>query len=214
MADAEIWRQTEGFPDYSISNLGRVKRVTGGRGARVGHILKPGWTGAGRGHLSVFLRRDGRYWNAPIHRLLAIAFIPNPMGLPFVLHWDDDPSNNSLSNLRWGTHQQNMRDVVRNGNHEKANRTHCIRGHEYTEENTVRTRADGGARVCRACRVADQREIRKVMKARGIGPEDPRHGSHNGYTTYGCRCDLCLQAESEYRVFLKNNRMRRRKVVA
>ena len=49
-----------------------------------------------------------------IHRLLAKAFIANPDNLPCVLHWDDDPLNNDLGNLRWGTMTENIKDRERN----------------------------------------------------------------------------------------------------
>jgi HNH endonuclease len=78
---------------------------------------------------------------------------PRPTGL-FCLHWDDDPLNDSPGNLRWDTQDANSRDAIRNGRHEKANRTHCKYGHRYTPENTaIVTRPDGSTyRQCRTCR--------------------------------------------------------------
>jgi hypothetical protein len=43
-----------------------------------------------------------------VHRLIAIAFIPNPDNLPEINHIDGDPLNNNISNLEWCTHQYNM----------------------------------------------------------------------------------------------------------
>lgn len=84
-----------------------------------------------------------------IHRLVLRAFVgPCPEGME-VLHADDDPMNNNLGNLRYGTRSENQYDRVRNGIHHQANKTHCPHGHEYTEANTCRKRT--GKRVCKTC---------------------------------------------------------------
>jgi hypothetical protein len=44
-----------------------------------------------------------------IHRLVAIAFIPNPDNLKEVNHKDGDKENNSVTNLEWCTRSQNMK---------------------------------------------------------------------------------------------------------
>jgi hypothetical protein len=82
--------------------------------------------------------------------LVLEAFVgPCPDGLE-ACHWDDDPTNNRLSNLRWDTSIANKRDMARNGGgNQNAHKTHCIRGHEYTPANTYRKR--GGGRECRVC---------------------------------------------------------------
>jgi hypothetical protein len=46
-----------------------------------------------------------------LHRLIAQAFIPNPLNKPFVDHIDGDPLNNCIENLRWATHVENMRNT-------------------------------------------------------------------------------------------------------
>lgn len=59
----------------------------------------------GSGYLQVGL---GRIRNAaPVHRLVAEAFLPNPLGLRDVDHIDGNKTNNRIENLRWVTHKEN-----------------------------------------------------------------------------------------------------------
>jgi hypothetical protein len=73
-------------------------------------ILK--WVDDGNGYQHLTLSKNGKGINFQVHRLVAQAFIPNPNNLPFVCHKDDDPYNNSVDNLFWGTHQDNTDDKV------------------------------------------------------------------------------------------------------
>ncbi len=50
-----------------------------------------------------------------VHRLVAMTFLPLVDGKNWVLHADDDPSNNNLKNLRWGTPKENSDDAIKNG---------------------------------------------------------------------------------------------------
>jgi hypothetical protein len=95
-----------------------------------------------------------------VHILVLEAFVgPRPDGA-YGLHWDDDPSNNRVENLRWGTPSENMYDKVRNGRHHNAEKTACKYGHPLTGENlTIDTL---GKRVCRTC----QRERMRRYRAR------------------------------------------------
>lgn len=154
MTDEEEWRPVVGYEGvYEVSSLGRVKSVARGQGRRTGRILRtpldPG------GYPRVCLRRPaGKPDVRLVHRLAAEAFLgPAPEGKPNVLHWDDDKTNNRVGNLRWGSQSDNIQDTIRNGNHKEVNKTHCKRGHKFTEENTYVRR---GARSCRTC----QREAR------------------------------------------------------
>ncbi len=55
-----------------------------------------------------------------VHRLIALAFIPNPDNLPEINHIDGNPLNNSLENLEWCTHQYNMQHAWDTGLHDRA----------------------------------------------------------------------------------------------
>jgi hypothetical protein len=67
------------------------------------------------GHLGVCLYKDGTRRYAYIHRLVAKAFIPNPDNLPIVWHLYDDPSQNAVEDLVWGTQRDNLLDAAING---------------------------------------------------------------------------------------------------
>ncbi len=73
-------------------------------------------TGTGSdGALIVNLRQKGKMKSFRSHRLVLLAFVgPCPEGRE-CCHWDGNPSNNSLSNLRWGTKSENARDKERHG---------------------------------------------------------------------------------------------------
>lgn len=112
---SEQWKPIAGYEElYEISDRGRVRSLSRvdrlGR-SRPGKMLTP----TGLRHLHVTLSKEGRKQQPAVHRLVAEAFIPNPDGLPMVLHWDDNPANNHHSNLRWGTSGSNRADAVRNG---------------------------------------------------------------------------------------------------
>jgi hypothetical protein len=113
----------------------------------------------GRGRLNqvrvMKLQKVRRYWSVVfggtthrVHSLMLEAFVgPRPPGL-LGLHDDDNPDNNTLPNLRWGTCSQNNLDMVANGNHNCARKTHCKWGHPFEGDNLILRR---GWRVCRAC---------------------------------------------------------------
>ena len=60
------------------------------------------------GYLQVHLTKDGKGKSFKIHRLVAMAFIPNPCNLPQVNHKDEDKCNNHVDNLEWCTQSYNM----------------------------------------------------------------------------------------------------------
>jgi len=60
--------------------------------------------------------KDNKLNHFLLHRLLALTFIPNPDNLPCVDHRDRITKNNSLSNLRWVTHETNNQNKTRQKN--------------------------------------------------------------------------------------------------
>lgn len=111
----ENWKTIPGFPDYSASDLGRIRRDTPSRGyPQGGHILKPG-VGT-KGHHYVNLRRDKRAFSRYVHRTILETFVgPAPADKPCCAHRNGDPSDNRLSNLRWATYKENSQDSIRHG---------------------------------------------------------------------------------------------------
>jgi hypothetical protein len=103
----ENWRPVVGFENYEVSDKGRVRNTGTGR------VLRPGphW----QGYVMVTLYRDGQRHTRTVHRLVALAFIPNPENYPVVRHGDDVPDNNCVNNLLWGTQLDNMEDADKNG---------------------------------------------------------------------------------------------------
>lgn len=92
----EIWKRIENFPDYEISNLGRVKSY---KQKKEGRILPPIKTK--KGYLQIQLYENKKYKRFYIHKLVALAFIPNPNQLEQINHKDENKENNKVDNLEW-----------------------------------------------------------------------------------------------------------------
>lgn len=100
----EQWKNIPEYEGlYQVSNLGRVKsfRQSTKYGCQKEYILKP--TIANNGYAQVTLYANARRQKFLVHRLVAVAFVPNPSNLPQINHKDENRLNNSASNLEWCT---------------------------------------------------------------------------------------------------------------
>lgn len=204
MQSTETWKPVPEFENhYEVSDLGRL------RANRNGRILKGSSHPSG---YSQFLLCDGdrrKWWR--LHRLVAAVFIGAPEGR-LVRHLDDDPQNNALVNLAYGTHSDNLRDALRNNpnvKRGKANVTECPKGHPYDEENTLYTHErDKVHRNCRECgrqrsrarsaakraeRIADgtyvppNAEKTHCVRGHEYSPENTQISPKGGRTCRSCR---------------------------
>ena len=96
----ERFKQIEGFPQYSVTDRGRVFSYLKG----VEYELKPNQSTDG--YLYVNLRKDGKSYKKAVHILVATAFLPNLENKPTVDHIDRDKTNCDVGNLRWATHSE------------------------------------------------------------------------------------------------------------
>jgi hypothetical protein len=110
----EKWLTIDGFPDYSVSNLGRVRRDFSGRRLDAGEILSQ--SPNKHGYLRVELWKDGDRKCRRVNSLVCTAFNGQPPSADHIAaHWDGVPSNNVASNLRWATQLENAADRYRHG---------------------------------------------------------------------------------------------------
>jgi hypothetical protein len=68
-----------------------------------------------RGYYMAGLTKDGTQKKIFLHRLIAIAFIPNSEGKPCINHIDGNKTNNSIENLEWCTWSENNQHAIRTG---------------------------------------------------------------------------------------------------
>jgi hypothetical protein len=111
----ERWRPVVGYEGhYEVSNLGRVRRSCGGRGAQAGRILRR-HDRSGDGYRSVQLCRKDRKRFFGVHALVAEAFLGRRPRGKFPNHKNLVKSDNRASNLEWLTRKQNAQHALRSG---------------------------------------------------------------------------------------------------
>ena len=103
MENLAVWKDVIGFEGfYQVSSLGRVKSV------RKNRLLC--FHNTSNGYLQVHFSRNGKMSYEYVHRVVAKAFLPEPLPEQTeVNHKDENRHNNAASNLNWCTPSENRR---------------------------------------------------------------------------------------------------------
>ena len=96
----ETWKTIEGYPNYEVSNTGRVISHARTHDKELRQMEQ-------RGYLVVGLCRENIVKRILVHRLVAQAFCDNPHNKSQVNHIDGNRKNNSAENLEWVTPKEN-----------------------------------------------------------------------------------------------------------
>ena len=105
----EVWKTVKGFENYEISNLGRLKVNLKYRKYRdYQHKILKTYLDRGGYRRATLTSFDKNIKTKYIHRLVAIAFIENPLNKPEVNHINGIKDDNHVDNLEWNTHHENI----------------------------------------------------------------------------------------------------------
>lgn len=157
---SETWKEIKDFPNYMISNKGRVwsktKIVSSPRGKylKKGRILKS--HDDKRGYLKIDLINEKGRKSYKIHRLVAEAFLKNPELKREVNHINGIKTDNEVSNLEWVT--------------SKENKTHAWNIGLYKKQNGLKFSGEKNG----FSKLNDQtvKEIRRTYKSGGISQKE------------------------------------------
>lgn len=114
----EIWKNIEGYEGlYQVSNLGDVKSLERYREnsskLTPERILKGILNNKGYYSVRLYKNKESHFYS--VSRLVARTFIPNPKNKPEVNHINGNVKDNSITNLEWVTHRENIDHAVKTG---------------------------------------------------------------------------------------------------
>ena len=104
-----MWLPIPGYPDYDVSDSGQVRSRKSG----TARVMKLRLTNRGYYLVRLYCKREWK--DHTVHSLVLLTFVgERPEGL-CIRHLDSDPTNNSLSNLKYGSLIENQRDRLEDG---------------------------------------------------------------------------------------------------
>lgn len=122
----EVWKTIEGYSNYEVSNLGRIRR----KARKTFHagsnkditlkekVMKQRWNKTCKCYFMDLLNDEGKRKTVYPHREVASAFCINilPDEYTMIVHLDNDPKNNDSSNLEWVSPSEHMAFQFEMGN--------------------------------------------------------------------------------------------------
>ena len=117
--DQEMWLGIDGYEGYyRVSNLGRVKSLPRKMVAKTRYV----GSDDGDGYIVARLRKDGKRTKFFVHTLVLEVFDRKALPDEECRHLDGNRQNNHINNLKWGTHKENGKDMIRHGRSNKGSR--------------------------------------------------------------------------------------------
>lgn len=158
----DVWKDIPGYDGYQATTDGRIRaidRVCSSGKKRHGRVLKQ-------------KTHDGyQYINfhrvpVAVHRLVALAFIPNPESKKCINHKDLNRANNNVDNLEWCTHSENAKHALAHGR-----LIHLQRGHDFVrgEKNNNAKLSDELVRNLRS-KISTWVEAKQYARNNGLSP--------------------------------------------
>ena len=105
MDKKEIWKTIPGYIGIQVSNIGRIKKNTKKNDNRIIEVFPKDTDGYYKCSIQ---KLDGTWTSSYVHRLVALAFIPNNENKPCVNHKNSNRIDNTMDNLEWVTHKENV----------------------------------------------------------------------------------------------------------
>lgn len=103
----EEWKDVVGYEGlYEVSNTGKVRSIN--YYGKCGYSKELSTSIQNNGYVITHLYKNGKSSTKTVHRLVAMAFIPNPDNLEMVNHKDEDKTNNDVINLEWCSRSYNQ----------------------------------------------------------------------------------------------------------
>lgn len=121
----EIFKMVENYPAYRVSNFGKIQTRWQMGGYYNGYEVEDKWKDLipykePKGYLSVSLSNGkDKPKRFRVHSIVANAFLIKESEDLIVRHLDSDPTNNNITNLKWGTYLENENDKISNGTWDK-----------------------------------------------------------------------------------------------